>query len=175
LYKLVLTSAEATFNVVCLHGKSSTSGVQIIPTTIAFENLPTAAPAAANGLPTLGTGAGQINPTNGSLTGGNVTSGGPIPFTANSTPQTLSQQAAAGKKFLSLNFNIPAGGSLNFVVQVVLATGGNPIQVFNTSNAALGPNDSNQALNILLKGAIAGFQISGLTGSGSCTYSYSVG
>lgn len=60
-YKLVLTSAETSFNVVWLGGVSSTANVIIIPTQISFELLPTAAPNASGGLLTFGTGAGQMN------------------------------------------------------------------------------------------------------------------
>jgi hypothetical protein len=38
---------------VIVGGKSSTSGIKIIPLTITFENLPTAAPAASGGVPTV--------------------------------------------------------------------------------------------------------------------------
>lgn len=60
-YSLLLTTAEASFNLVTLTGKSSTSNVILIDISCSFENLPTAVPNAANGLLTFGTGAGQIN------------------------------------------------------------------------------------------------------------------
>jgi hypothetical protein len=62
VYKLALTAAECTCDVGTLGGKSSTAGVAIIPLSISFEQLPTAAPAAANGLLTVGAGAGQLQP-----------------------------------------------------------------------------------------------------------------
>lgn len=63
LYKLVLTATEMNGNCICLHGKSSTANVVLIPVQVATDQgvLPTAAPNASGGLPTYGTGAGQIN------------------------------------------------------------------------------------------------------------------
>lgn len=72
-YSLVATSGETAFPIVKLEGKSSTANVIIIPTTVGFEQLPTAAPNAANGLLTFGTGAGQINVDGAGNTASNVT------------------------------------------------------------------------------------------------------
>ena len=52
LYKLTLTAAECTCHLGVLAGKSSTSGVVVIPVTITFEQLPTASPGTSGGLPT---------------------------------------------------------------------------------------------------------------------------
>ena len=60
-YEVTLISAEATANTVLLGGVSSSSGIVICGTQVTLEQLPTAAPAASGGLPTFGTGAGQIN------------------------------------------------------------------------------------------------------------------
>jgi hypothetical protein len=53
VYKLALTAAECTCHLGVLAGSSSTSGVAIIPVTIAFEQLPTASPGTSGGLPTV--------------------------------------------------------------------------------------------------------------------------
>jgi len=53
VYKLALTAAECTCHLGVLAGKSSTSGVAVIPVTITFEQLPTASPGTAGGLPTV--------------------------------------------------------------------------------------------------------------------------
>lgn len=53
LYKLVLTGAECTCDFGVLAGKSSTVGISIVPVSVSFEQLPTAAPAANGGLPTV--------------------------------------------------------------------------------------------------------------------------
>jgi hypothetical protein len=53
-YKLVLTATECTANAGKLVGKSSTSGVYIVPCAVTFEQLPTAAPGASTGLPQIG-------------------------------------------------------------------------------------------------------------------------
>lgn len=53
VYKLTLTATECTCNSGVLCGKSSTSGVSIMPLSVTFEQLPTAAPAATGGLPTV--------------------------------------------------------------------------------------------------------------------------
>lgn len=50
LYKLTLTGTECQCQVGTLAGKSSTADVSIMPLTVAFENLPTASPGAANGV-----------------------------------------------------------------------------------------------------------------------------
>lgn len=71
LYKLVMTSAEATCDVGTLAGKSATLNVSVIPVTISFEQLPTAAPGTNGGLPT-GNSSNQVTvsqafPTNFSI------------------------------------------------------------------------------------------------------------
>ena len=89
LYKLVLTSAECQCQVGTLAGKSSTAAISIMPLTLAFENLPTAAPAASGGLPTVGTGSGQISPSAGNMTVAGYASG--------QDPATLTLATAANK------------------------------------------------------------------------------
>ena len=54
LYKIALTAEETDCDIGVLCGKSSTSGVSIVPVTIQFERLPNAAPGAAGGLPLIG-------------------------------------------------------------------------------------------------------------------------
>ncbi|MBM4036550.1 MAG: hypothetical protein FJ291_32840 [Planctomycetes bacterium] len=53
VYKLALTAAECTCDVGVLCGKSATANVVLIPVTVAFEQLPTAAPGGNAGLPTV--------------------------------------------------------------------------------------------------------------------------
>jgi len=53
VYKITLSQGECTCDVGVLAGKSSTANVSIIPVTVTFEQLPTAAPAANGGLPTV--------------------------------------------------------------------------------------------------------------------------
>lgn len=53
LYKLVLTASECTCDFGVLAGKSSSTGISIVPVSVSFEQLPTAAPAANGGLPTV--------------------------------------------------------------------------------------------------------------------------
>jgi len=62
LYKVALTAAENTGFGMALHGKTTTGGVAVLPMFWTNEQLPTAAPAAANGIITRGTGVGQIAP-----------------------------------------------------------------------------------------------------------------
>lgn len=74
VYKITLTTAECTCDSGTLAGKSSTSNISIMPKDVTFEQLPTAAPGATNGLGILSaTGAISSNVTqiNGSLTNGN--------------------------------------------------------------------------------------------------------
>jgi hypothetical protein len=74
VYKITLTTAECTCDSGTLAGKSSTANISIMPKDVTFEQLPTAAPGATNGLPMLSaTGAIAANMTqiDGSLTNGN--------------------------------------------------------------------------------------------------------
>lgn len=48
LYKVGISSTEADCNMGWLHGKSSTSGISIIPVKVEFERLPDASPGAQN-------------------------------------------------------------------------------------------------------------------------------
>lgn len=57
VYKLTLTTTEATADCVVVCGKSSTANVSIMPLVIMFEQLPTAAGGAANGLLIAGSNA----------------------------------------------------------------------------------------------------------------------
>lgn len=50
VYKLVLTATECTADCVIVCGKSSTANVSIMPITVTFEQLPTAAPTSAGGV-----------------------------------------------------------------------------------------------------------------------------
>ena len=54
VYKVTLTATETQCWVGTLCGKSSTSGVAIMPLTLTFERLPTAAPGSSGGLPVIG-------------------------------------------------------------------------------------------------------------------------
>jgi len=67
IYKLTLTADECNCWVGTLCGKSSTSNVSIMPLTVTFEQLPTAAPAASGGLITRGTGTGQLQVYSGAV------------------------------------------------------------------------------------------------------------
>jgi hypothetical protein len=52
-YKLTLTASECDCNIGWLVGKSSTSGVSLMPVKVEFERLPDAAPGGAGGVPTV--------------------------------------------------------------------------------------------------------------------------
>ncbi len=66
VYAVALTAAECTCHVGVLCGKSATASVVLIPVTVTFEQLPTAAPAASGGLPTVD-GSNQIAGVQGTL------------------------------------------------------------------------------------------------------------
>lgn len=53
VYQILLTAAECSCNLGVLCGKSSVSGVVLIPVAVSFEQLPTAAPGANGGVPTV--------------------------------------------------------------------------------------------------------------------------
>jgi hypothetical protein len=53
LYRIALTGTECTCHLGVLAGSSSTAGVTIVPVTISFEQLPTAAAGTNGGLPTV--------------------------------------------------------------------------------------------------------------------------
>jgi hypothetical protein len=59
-YQVALTAAECTCNAGTLFGASATAGVILFGVTVTFEQLPTAAPGAAGGLPYLATADGQL-------------------------------------------------------------------------------------------------------------------
>ena len=88
LYKATLTATQCQCQVGTLCGKSSTAGVVILPVTVTFENLPTALPAAAGGLPTVGAGAGQISLAGGAVTAGTVSDKTGYTLAANQTFST---------------------------------------------------------------------------------------
>lgn len=69
IYWQPLEQAETAANAVALTWSSTTAGVRIGPAIVLTSgaNLPAAAPAAAGGLPTIGTGTGQISPVSGSV------------------------------------------------------------------------------------------------------------
>lgn len=61
LYKVTLAAADCACSEGTLHGKSSTTGIELIPRYFSPARLPNADPATSGGLPTIGTGAGQVN------------------------------------------------------------------------------------------------------------------
>lgn len=65
VYTLALTATDMDYNAVTVCGVSSTANVYIVPVQVVTERgvLPTVAPATSGGLPTVGTGAGQLNPS----------------------------------------------------------------------------------------------------------------
>jgi hypothetical protein len=92
VYKATITAAQCQCQCGTLAGKSGTANVSIVPMTVTFENLPTAAPSAAGGLPTIGTGTGQISLASGAVTAGTVSdkSG----YSLATAPPTAAQIAA---------------------------------------------------------------------------------
>jgi len=61
VYKITLTASECTCDVGVLCGKSATTGVVVLPVTVAFEQLPTAAPGQNGGLALAGSAAGTLD------------------------------------------------------------------------------------------------------------------
>ena len=114
IYKLALTAAESTCDVGVLAGKSATANVVIIPVTVTFEQLPTAAPNAAGGLVTNGNGVGQISLSAGLVTLAGVTHTGAVIPTVSAlsghTPQT-------GDSFARLG--APAGASVSADIKAI--------------------------------------------------------
>lgn len=73
-YKLTMTTAECTCDTGTLAGKSSTANVSIVPVSITFEQLPTVAAGATNGLPLVdssGRVKSNLEAIDGSNTNGN--------------------------------------------------------------------------------------------------------
>ncbi len=64
VYWQPLAQSETNANALAMYWSSTTTGIQIDPVLVLTTgvSLPTAAPATSGGLPTVGTGAGQINP-----------------------------------------------------------------------------------------------------------------
>ncbi len=74
VYKLTLTTAECTCDSGTLAGKSSSANISIMPKDVTFEQLPTAAPGATNGLAILsatGAIASNVIQIDGNATNGN--------------------------------------------------------------------------------------------------------
>jgi len=78
VYSVSVSATEADVGEVVVGGVSSTSGIDIVPTTYQMERLPDAAPGANGGVPTVdgnnnvhgvqpGTGTGQLNPSGGKV------------------------------------------------------------------------------------------------------------
>lgn len=113
LYKLVLTASECTCDFGCLGGKSSTANVVILPSLVTFEQLPTAAPAASGGLPTVN-GSNEVGATIAATLGVNVT-------------QIQGSTAAAGKLTNFLDQVLEAGtfrsGSTTSTLQLAASAG----------------------------------------------------
>jgi hypothetical protein len=130
IYKLVMTGTEASCQVGTLAGKSSTSGVAILPITVTFENLPIAALNALNGLMTIGTGAGQLTPSGDG--GVNVTKVDGVPaksydytFATASNPSTMIKFASTD----SASNAVPDNGQFQYgcLIPVSGAAVGMPI------------------------------------------------
>lgn len=118
LYYVALTSAETLFNTVTIQGKSSTASVLIIGTTIGFEQLPVPAAAAAGGLLTFGSGAGQISTNVGGVVDANVDQ-----WTA------VAVQTNAG---LPLVTTALSGSPVGTVAANLVSVSGNPVQITST-------------------------------------------
>jgi len=132
IYKATITAGQAQCQVGTLCGKSSTSNVVLLPLTVTFENLPTALPAASGGLPTVGTGSGQINPN----------SGGVDVQTIKTQPVTCSAGVTVNANVGTSNLlSVDSGGNVSLVatqsgvVQTGTAQAGAP-QAITLSSAA---------------------------------------
>ena len=154
VYKAAITATQAQCQVGTLCGKSGTSNVVLLPLTVTFENLPTALPAASGGLPTIGTGSGQINPSNGgvdvqTIKAQSVTASGPIVFSTNvgsAYPLSVSSTGQAGLDFTNIkqatssttlsNITIPAVTNVANVTGNVAGSVGSVTGLTTTTIAA---------------------------------------
>lgn len=64
-YKVSISATEADCDELVVGGKSTTSGVYIVPSNYQMERLPNAAPGASGGVVLFGTGTGAINASGG--------------------------------------------------------------------------------------------------------------
>ena len=156
LYKITITATEAQCNFGTICGKSSTANVSIIPMSITFENLPTAVPAASGGLPTVGTGSGQINPNAGGVTvAGYATSQDPATYVL-STPANKLNSDAAGKVLLQptqTGVTIPTVTTVSSAVTLPVGTGAGQINL-SSGSVAVGSNSDKTGYSLLLSQAI---------------------
>jgi len=126
IYKIVMTATECQCQVGTICGVSSTANIVILPLTVTFENLPTAALAASGGLPTVGTGSGQINLTSGgvdlqTIKTQSVTASGGVTFPASIGTSTYTGTDTSGTT--TLLSRIPGAITLNAgMVEVDLQT-----------------------------------------------------
>lgn len=109
-YKVVLTSAETTADVVLLAGVSSTTGIAIFGAQVTLENLPTAAPNANAGLPILSSSGTTLGYTISTLT----------TYTGN-TVQTGDAYARIGAAGAGLTA-VPASGDFTSTMKTSIGT-----------------------------------------------------
>ena len=139
VYKLTLTASEASCQVGTLCGKSATANVVILGQQLAFENLPTASPAASGGLPTVGSGSGQLNPSGGAMPVSDKTG-----FSL-ATPQSFSTTGSVGSVTGSVG---SVTGSVGSIAGVTFPTNFATLSIDSNGNVKLVGNiKKNAALN----------------------------
>jgi hypothetical protein len=132
LYKLTLTGTECTCDFGTLAGKSSTSGIAILPISVSFEQLPTAAPNANGGLPILSSAGTTLAYTISTLT----------TYTGN-TPQTGDAYARIGAAGAGLTAVVLAASGLDSVAVESGLNARQAISIIAAACAGLGGTTSN--------------------------------
>jgi hypothetical protein len=132
LYKLTLTGTECTCDFGTLAGKSSTSGISILPISVSFEQLPTAAPNANGGLPILSNSGTTLAYTISTLT----------TYTGN-TPQTGDAYARIGAAGAGLTAVVLAASGLDSVAVESGLNARQAISIIAAACAGLGGTTSN--------------------------------
>lgn len=168
-YKLTLTTAECTCDTGTLVGKSSTANVSIVPVSIAFEQLPTVAAGATNGLPLVDS-SGRVKSNLEAIDG--------LATTGNNATLNLKKLSIVNGDFGGIGLEISttlAGGSGGAVK--ISGTGGGNYGLSILGNYGLGITSTAVGADaIALTGGFSGYGLKGsISGNITGNLSGSVG
>jgi hypothetical protein len=132
VYKASITATQCQCQIGTLCGKSSTANVVILPVSVTFENLPTAGPATSGGLPTIGTGSGQISLSSGAVTAGTVSDKTGYSLAASQTFSTSGSVGGVAGAVGSVT-----GLTTSTIAAAILASPAHPLQTDSSGNALI--------------------------------------
>jgi hypothetical protein len=123
VYKIALAASEMNYNCIALGGSSSTAGIVIYPVQIFTDQgtMPTAAPNAAGGFLTVGSGSGQLNPSAGNM--------GLVPNDSFVIQAGTAQAGAAGSITLASGASATDNLYVGQTVKIISGTGSGQVRV----------------------------------------------